>query len=335
MAISQTSLNVRRLGKVHKEMKKRDQLIIPSQRKIFECYKRTVRQENILLIGTIGAGKSATINTITATLSGEKSYKAPTGSKGTHMHKDGRRRTTTHLIWYNKCGIDGAKQKDMTVPKAFPHLVDMTGLADTCTKDQQELLEMIITGRIPDQTSIPALQDIQNAQGSWWQMKRDFPFSMNSRKIHKILFVACADEPIPKHLIQSVKNVAQPDGSRRNMNPRYIPIFGILTKTDLVDWKDAKILEREDEFLEFLGIDSASCYARWKNDVDGEYTSSHLLFLSKLLSPDVRIVLDQRSVCGYLLDSFIEHPILFISVTVLVVAIGYCYFSSLSLTFGN
>lgn len=108
-----------------------------------------------------------------------------------------------------------------------------------------------------------------------------------------------------------------------------------MTKTDLVDWKDAKILEREDEFLEFLGIDSASCYARWKNDVDGEYTSSHLLFLSKLLSPDVRIVLDQRSVCGYLLDSFIEHPILFMSVTVLCVAIGYCYFSSLSLTFGN
>lgn len=122
---------------------------------------------------------------------------------------------------YKKCGIDGAKIKDIAVPKSFPDLVDMTGLdiADDNSKSLEELLEMIVMGRIPDQTSIPALIDVQKTKGSW-SLRRTFPFSMNSRKIHKILFVLSADEPIPQGLIQCVKKVAQPDGSAQNLNPR-------------------------------------------------------------------------------------------------------------------
>lgn len=105
-----------------------------------------------------------------------------------------------------------------------------------------------------------------------------------------------------------------------------IPIFGIMTKPDLVDWKDAKIVQREDEFLDCLGIDSGSCYARWKNDADGEFTSGHLYFLSKLLSPDVRIVLDQPSILGYLFDCLINHPLLFISTSIVCFSMLYLYF---------
>ena len=111
--------------------------------------------------------------------------------------------------------------KDIAVPKSFPDLVDMTGLdiADDNSKSLEELLEMIVMGRIPDQTSIPALIDVQKTKGSW-SLRKNFPFSMNSRKIHKILFVLSADEPIPQGLIQCVKKVAQPDGSAQNLNPR-------------------------------------------------------------------------------------------------------------------
>jgi hypothetical protein len=44
--------------------------------------------------------------------------------------------------------------KDIAVPKSFPDLVDMTGLdiADDNSKSLEELLEMIVMGRIPDQT---------------------------------------------------------------------------------------------------------------------------------------------------------------------------------------
>ena len=95
----------------------------------------------------------------------------------------------------------------------------MTGLADENTKAQQKLLDMIITGRIHDKTSIPAIQDVQKTSGDG-KLGRMFPFVYKSRRIHKILFVASATDKIPKELIQCVKCVAQPDGSASNLNPR-------------------------------------------------------------------------------------------------------------------
>lgn len=300
-------------------MAKKEQFVMPSQRKIFQCYKRISRKENILLVGTVGSGKSATINTITATLSGERSYRAPTGSKG---GIDGRKRTTNHLIWYRKCGIDGEKLKDIKVPKSFPNLVDMAGLQDTWSENHEKLLEMIIMGRVPDQTSIPAIEDVQKHNKAMWTK---FPFSMQHRKIHKILFVASANDPVPKHLIQCLKNVAQPPGNQKNLNPRCIPIFGIMTKPDLVDWRDAKVLEREEEFINCLGIDSGSCYARWKNDPDGEFTSSHLTFLTRLLSPDVRIVQDERGIVSFTIDCVVDHPISFFSTLIVCTSVTYAF----------
>lgn len=77
---------------------KKEYTYLPSARKIFQRYERVSHTENILLVGTVGAGKSATINTITAALSGEKKYRAPIGALLSPT--DGqRKRTTTHLMW--------------------------------------------------------------------------------------------------------------------------------------------------------------------------------------------------------------------------------------------
>lgn len=128
--------------------------------------------------------------------------------------------TKIHLCEYryNGCGIDKVRRKEMHVPKYIPNLVDMTGLENVESREQEKLLEMILMGKIPDETSIPALQDMERRnRGS---LNRNFPFTYNPRRIHKILFVASATEPIPTKLIQSVRNVAQPDGSPSNYNPR-------------------------------------------------------------------------------------------------------------------
>lgn len=77
---------------------RKENTYLPSARKTFQRYERVSHQENILLVGTVGAGKSATINTITAALSGEKKYRAPIGALLSPA--DGqRKRTSTHLMW--------------------------------------------------------------------------------------------------------------------------------------------------------------------------------------------------------------------------------------------
>lgn len=98
-----------------------------------------------------------------------------------------------------------------------------------------------------------------------------------------------------------------------------------MTKPDLVDWRDAKVLEREEEFINCLGIDSGSCYARWKNDPDGEFTSSHLTFLTRLLSPDVRIVQDERGIVSFTIDCVVDHPISFFSTLIVCTSVTYAF----------
>lgn len=107
----------------------------------------------------------------------------------------------------------------MRVPAKFPNLVDMTGLPNEDSPAQERLLDMIITGRIWDKTSIPAIQDVQRTQGDK-KLGKMFPFVYRGRRIHKILFVASATDKIPRDLINCVKNVAQPDGSASDLNPR-------------------------------------------------------------------------------------------------------------------
>lgn len=284
---------------------KKEYTYLPSARKIFQRYERASHTENILLVGIVGAGKSATINTITAALSGEKKYRAPIGALLSPT--DGqRKRTTTHLMWYKGCGIDEVRRKEMHVPKYIPNLVDMTGLENVESREQEKLLEMILMGKIPDETSIPALQDMERRNTG--SLNRNFPFTYNPRRIHKILFVASATEPIPTKLIQSVRNVAQPDGSPSNYNPRYIPLFGLLTKEDLVDWEDTDILNREREFLQSLGIDETTSYSRWHNSSSGDFSCKVLYFLDKLMSPEVRVVLDQIGILHRCVGALWEHP---------------------------
>nr|XP_022295101.1 uncharacterized protein LOC111105230 isoform X1 [Crassostrea virginica]XP_022295102.1 uncharacterized protein LOC111105230 isoform X1 [Crassostrea virginica] len=284
---------------------RKENTYLPSARKIFQRYERVRVQENVLLVGTVGAGKSATINTITAALSGERKYRAPIGA---HLSTpDGtRKRTTTHLMWYRGCGIDESKRKDMHVPKNIPNLVDMTGLENVESREQEKLLEMILMGRIPDETSIPALQDMERTNPG--SLDRKFPFIYDPRRIHKILFIASATEPIPTKLIKSVRNVAQPDGSPSNVNPRYIPLFGLMTKEDLVNFEDKEIQDREREFLQSLGIDQTASYSRWQNNPTGDFSCRVLYFLDRLLSPEVRVVLDQIIFIKRWIGSAWENP---------------------------
>lgn len=87
-----------------------------------------------------------------------------------------------------------------------------------------------------------------------------------------------------------------------------IPLFGLLTKEDLVDWEDTDILNREREFLQSLGIDETTSYSRWHNSSSGDFSCKVLYFLDKLMSPEVRVVLDQIGILHRCVGALWEHP---------------------------
>lgn len=75
---------------------KKENTYLPSARKIFQRYERVSHTENILLVGTVGAGKSATINTITAALSGRRNTVPPSALSS--PQQTGRGRGPRHTL---------------------------------------------------------------------------------------------------------------------------------------------------------------------------------------------------------------------------------------------
>lgn len=87
-----------------------------------------------------------------------------------------------------------------------------------------------------------------------------------------------------------------------------IPLFGLMTKEDLVDWEDTEIQNREREFLQSLGIDETASYSRWHNNSTGDFSCKVLYFLDRLLSPEVRMVLDQMIFLKIWMGALWENP---------------------------
>lgn len=88
-----------------------------------------------------------------------------------------------------------------------------------------------------------------------------------------------------------------------------IPIFGLLTKPDLITRTAVDLEKKEREFLECLGINADTSYSRWQNSATGNYSFSALEFMDKLLSPDIRYVLDEISVVTLWAGDLYEKPI--------------------------
>ncbi|XP_053372581.1 uncharacterized protein LOC128546265 [Mercenaria mercenaria] len=228
--------------------------------KIIKLLKRSDRKKNaevIMLIGRIGAGKSALINTIQKVLTGEYYPIAQMGSGKAQS-------VTLDLERHDNCGIslehledeDRRHTKIKEIFPKLPHIVDCAGLGDVDSPQLREILELLIGGFIPPDTNIGSLEKQQKENGVGCLSKL-FPTANPAWMVTKVVFMQSCRDQIPKNLIECLTGILKIT-DYYTCKRKYTPeVFLLLTKYDLVEGHTVHFSNTNDEgsmTLEEFGI---------------------------------------------------------------------------------
>lgn len=191
------------------------------------------KPEVILLIGKIGAGKSAFINTVYKVFTGRYHEIARQGAGSAQS-------VTVELQRYDHLGLslkhvaDKERRKLLSgILDKLPRILDFVGLANVDTEELAELLELVVGGFIPEGTCIMEMEKLQKKKGVG-SLKIVFNTPDPDQVVTKLVFVQSCTDPIPENLIACLKKVlttTDPATMARKYNP---DVFLLFTKYDLV-----------------------------------------------------------------------------------------------------
>ncbi|KAK3104891.1 hypothetical protein FSP39_012559, partial [Pinctada imbricata] len=157
---------------------------------------------------------------------------------------------------------------------AYPTLLDIAGLEDEDSFVIQEMLRVVLFGRIQEGDSLQTLhllisENVKNidAVREWYLTEAE------EHRVDRIIFIASAnaDTNIPTKLINVLCNAA-------NSPELVIPRYGVLTHCDKVDVEDEAFLRKEKDFKAHLGLPD-NRYMRCRNycdDIDRIYGTNRL-----------------------------------------------------------
>ncbi|XP_046546730.1 uncharacterized protein LOC124256813 [Haliotis rubra] len=225
------------------------------------------RPMTVAFIGTIGVGKSSLINTIaTAMGTGFWQQHAYTGGHGGQADP-----VTAVIRRYPQCCRPEEHRNQL-----FPTLMDVQGLPDHPDAIWREALSLLFYGHIPEEANLHDVVDYLQARDD---IRRPRYIRGRDRlKVDRVVVVASAQEHLPKGLLESVVKIARPVSGRSR---RGIPIFGIMTKTDLVDPDvDLDYLQREEKFKDILGLHGTPRFLRCINYCSAIDPDNNMIFTS-------------------------------------------------------
>ncbi|XP_053372577.1 uncharacterized protein LOC123560126 isoform X2 [Mercenaria mercenaria] len=197
--------------------------------------KDRTRVENIFLLGKIGAGKSALVNTVIRAIAGKNIPKAKVGQGRTQSK-------TFTLERFESCGvteedITDETQRDLVLGmlNRLPTILDAAGRGDNDTSESlMEILELCIGGYIPPGTSIEAVEALQEKYGVGALKDTVFTKSQDDRKVTKVVYVQSGREKVSEDLVNCLQKVLRKTDPE-TLQPLYTgEIYVVITKYDLV-----------------------------------------------------------------------------------------------------
>ncbi|XP_062618322.1 uncharacterized protein LOC134279928 [Saccostrea cucullata] len=214
--------------------------------KILERLKKNLRalkeSKNVLLVGSLGVGKSSLINSTITALTGKYDFYADIGGGDKHVTPHFTGIISRDEYW------DPEDEGDKLL--CLPTFIDIIGLdAQLSSSDEKAdtvnsmLMNLIINGRLPENCD---LLDVSK------QLKAGKTIKDRSEEkkltVDIIMVVISAKSPsIPQTLIDEIYREA-------NIKKRKIPVFAVLTKVDKCDMSEQELEDKKTEICEAIGI---------------------------------------------------------------------------------
>ncbi|XP_076111631.1 uncharacterized protein LOC143079890 [Mytilus galloprovincialis] len=210
---------------------------------------------NIAIIGYHGCGKSSLLNTIFASFRDEKWKEiAEHGS-----HGGLGKQISQHLISFKKEKYYSRSGKNREQDEILmPTFIDMKGFEDQNDEFTKELLKIIFYGKLREGEELSEVSTHFKTFGLNG-LKEKYGQREEYLVIDRIIFVCSGDPatPLPTQLMACVSEIAH--------GVRSIPLFGVMTKSDLLKGrKETEVEKRETEFRKHLGIPN-NRFIRMKN----------------------------------------------------------------------
>lgn len=113
------------------------------------------------------------------------------------------------------CGLQDEEYKQPYKDGRLPVLIDLAGLSNETNEINEELLRMLMYGRLPEGEPVAKAEEIGTRQGVEG-LRKLYPTENPELKVDRVIFLASVDEKIPEKLIGCVIRAARPSGTSNN-----------------------------------------------------------------------------------------------------------------------
>lgn len=249
--------------------------------------KALKKPKNILLLGSLGTGKSSFINTAITTLTGKNDYYVDVGCGSKH-NTTIFKRISQEEYWNPDEEVDEALN--------LPAFIDIIGMDPQLSTSEDEetvnsqIMNLAINGQLPENAD---LLDLGRKLKDKKRVKERQEEKMLSVDVI-IVVISAENSEIPQALIDEIYKEA-------NVKKKQIPVFAVITMVDKCDLTEQELEDKKTEVCDAVGIapDKVLMCSNYQpgQSLDTDKDISILEFLTKVCNPRFKAVTLHKVEC--------------------------------------